>query len=330
MRKTDRPLREKNLRRAWFLGSFILLFGGGTPPLSERQDIIYSHLAIFFSLPVAHSQAALVNPKFRRVVITTEKGGQDFAIARVSPNVFVAPAQGDARLELAFTTMVPDRRVGYAVSLYSAPEVGATPVDAATASHPIGPPIMIRAQSSSYGECGVYSVPGKHTCTIRVPRDRFDASGHQWEYVKVDVWSLGKAVSPPVFDCGNCDTVQKFTLKFTRVENRHAIARGMPGQVVPSAPADQSALPTKKPRSAMTSGALAHGIEFGTNRYGGDYASRDLASAKECQSACASEAQCRAWTWVRPGVQGPGAKCWLKDSVPVASTNSCCISGVKR
>jgi hypothetical protein len=73
----------------------------------------------------------------------------------------------------------------------------------------------------------------------------------------------------------------------------------------------------------------AMGLENDTNRFGGDYTSRVLASAEQCQSACAGEAQCKAWTWVKPGVQGPQAKCWLKNSVPVASKNNCCVSGVK-
>jgi hypothetical protein len=32
---------------------------------------------------------------------------------------------------------------------------------------------------------------------------------------------------------------------------------------------------------------------------------------------------------VNPGVQGPAARCWLKSSVPPATPNSCCTSGVK-
>lgn len=65
------------------------------------------------------------------------------------------------------------------------------------------------------------------------------------------------------------------------------------------------------------------------NRMGGDYANRDLPAAQQCQAACAGEPQCRAWTWVKPGIQGPGGKCWLKNSVPPLSANDCCTSGVK-
>jgi hypothetical protein len=33
-----------------------------------------------------------------------------------------------------------------------------------------------------------------------------------------------------------------------------------------------------------------------------------------CQNACRNDASCMAFTWVRPGVQGPTGMCWLKAS----------------
>ena len=48
-----------------------------------------------------------------------------------------------------------------------------------------------------------------------------------------------------------------------------------------------------------------------------------------CQNACAREARCQAYTWVRPGVQKPKAVCWLKDGVPSPTRNADCVSGVK-
>ena len=47
----------------------------------------------------------------------------------------------------------------------------------------------------------------------------------------------------------------------------------------------------------------------------------------ECWSACAAETGCKAYTWVKPGVQGPRAVCWLKSSVPASVPNSDCVSG---
>jgi hypothetical protein len=47
----------------------------------------------------------------------------------------------------------------------------------------------------------------------------------------------------------------------------------------------------------------------------------------ECWQACAAEPGCRAYTWVKPGLQGPKAVCWLKSSVPARVADSNCVSG---
>lgn len=71
--------------------------------------------------------------------------------------------------------------------------------------------------------------------------------------------------------------------------------------------------------------------EPNTNRGGGDYTSMDLSVADPaaCETACANDGRCRAWTYVQPGVQGPNARCWLKDVVPNPTADTCCVSGVK-
>src|SRR5690349_5683518 len=33
-----------------------------------------------------------------------------------------------------------------------------------------------------------------------------------------------------------------------------------------------------------------------------------------CRDACQQDQRCRAWTWVRPNIQGPWPGCWMKDS----------------
>src|SRR5262245_51200379 len=65
---------------------------------------------------------------------------------------------------------------------------------------------------------------------------------------------------------------------------------------------------------------------------GSDYSNFDLSEASPlpCQLACLNDARCRAFTYVKPGVQGPNARCWLKSSVPAARPSTCCISGVKQ
>ena len=71
--------------------------------------------------------------------------------------------------------------------------------------------------------------------------------------------------------------------------------------------------------------------EYDTDRPGGDYRSFDLAAADPglCSAQCASEAKCLAWTYVKPGVQAPSARCWLKHLVPEAVSASFAVSGVR-
>lgn len=76
--------------------------------------------------------------------------------------------------------------------------------------------------------------------------------------------------------------------------------------------------------------APAIAAESNTDRRGSDYRSFFLNQPDflQCERACAGEAQCKSWTYVKPGIQGPNAKCWLKQAVPAATANDCCISGV--
>jgi PAN domain-containing protein/peptidase M23-like protein len=77
--------------------------------------------------------------------------------------------------------------------------------------------------------------------------------------------------------------------------------------------------------------SAAPAVERDTNRYGGDYTSFETAGDwQACQQACSRDERCRAWTYVQPGIQGPSARCWLKDSVPASSPSSCCVSQVVR
>jgi hypothetical protein len=76
--------------------------------------------------------------------------------------------------------------------------------------------------------------------------------------------------------------------------------------------------------------------EFGTDRPGSDYTHFTYSSSfsqsqqiNGCQASCRKQwPQCKAWTWVRPGVQGPSARCWLKSAAPAPRSNNCCVSGV--
>ena len=65
------------------------------------------------------------------------------------------------------------------------------------------------------------------------------------------------------------------------------------------------------------------------DRPGSDYTSFNLVgnNPADCQNACVRDSRCRAWTFVKPGVQGPTARCWLKSAIPAPVANGCCVSG---
>jgi hypothetical protein len=54
------------------------------------------------------------------------------------------------------------------------------------------------------------------------------------------------------------------------------------------------------------------------DRPGGDFRTVTLSEARPswCGFYCSQDSQCRAYTYVPPGVQGASAVCWLKSSVP--------------
>jgi hypothetical protein len=72
-------------------------------------------------------------------------------------------------------------------------------------------------------------------------------------------------------------------------------------------------------------------LENNVDRTGSDYASFNLGTADPnlCEQACAGDPDCKAFTYVRPGYQGPNARCWLKNAVPPQTQANCCISGAK-
>lgn len=75
--------------------------------------------------------------------------------------------------------------------------------------------------------------------------------------------------------------------------------------------------------------ATADSFEIGWDRPGYDYSNFELKNPREilCQWSCQKDGRCRAWTFVKPGLQGPYARCWLKYAVPRAVRNTCCTSG---
>ncbi len=73
-------------------------------------------------------------------------------------------------------------------------------------------------------------------------------------------------------------------------------------------------------------------IEQGIDRPGEDFKDFDLDDARPevCRDACEKEPQCKAFTFVKAGVQGDKARCWLKTTVPAPVPGDCCASGFRK
>jgi hypothetical protein len=67
-----------------------------------------------------------------------------------------------------------------------------------------------------------------------------------------------------------------------------------------------------------------------TNRAGGDYESIQITRnwPEACAYWCTQDSRCVAFTHVPMGVQGANAVCWLKSSLPGASSWNGMTSGV--
>lgn len=112
-------------------------------------------------------------------------------------------------------------------------------------------------------------------------------------------------------------------------------ARPVPGEMTrPQTPAAAAPIPPAMPATPPTVSppvTASPNFEYGVDRRGGDYRSFDLTfdAPGLCAGQCAQEGQCRAWTYVKPGVQGPRARCWLKNVVPAQSRDANTISGLR-
>ena len=84
--------------------------------------------------------------------------------------------------------------------------------------------------------------------------------------------------------------------------------------------------------SSIFLNCTANALEVGYDRPGGEFVGKqtNVSSAQACQSICAGNPNCVAFTWVKPNIQGPTGVCWLKGSLSNKVRNDCCISGVVR
>lgn len=82
--------------------------------------------------------------------------------------------------------------------------------------------------------------------------------------------------------------------------------------------------------SAATAGESVS-LQPGMDRMGADYNAfaLDQADPQICRKACADDAVCKSYSYVKPGVKGDKAMCYLKSSAVPATANACCTSGAK-
>lgn len=83
--------------------------------------------------------------------------------------------------------------------------------------------------------------------------------------------------------------------------------------------------------SGLLLAAQVSAMEYNTDRPGQDYRSLPVPAGDPatCRKLCEADKKCRAWTYVKPGVQGKEAFCWLKHKAPPAVSSQCCISGTR-
>lgn len=87
--------------------------------------------------------------------------------------------------------------------------------------------------------------------------------------------------------------------------------------------------PIPQPGPDMKPPAKILSLQAGTDMMGSDFRSLtlDAADPQVCRQACADDTACRAYTYVKPGVKGPKAVCFLKNAAPRPVANDCCTSG---
>ncbi len=126
--------------------------------------------------------------------------------------------------------------------------------------------------------------------------------------------------------CKDDPNCKAFT--YVRPGYQGAMARCWLKSGVPDAVPAECCISGKK---ASAGGSGLAGVENNVDRPGMDYQDFDLPSANPslCENACKNDANCKAFTYVKPGYQGASARCWLKNGVPDAVPAECCMSGKK-
>ncbi len=76
---------------------------------------------------------------------------------------------------------------------------------------------------------------------------------------------------------------------------------------------------------------LNSGVMAGIDLPGNDYRNQPIdGTAVDCETMCTGDGMCKAWAWVKAGVQNAKAMCWLKNAVPATRpSNPNVTSGIK-
>ncbi len=162
--------------------------------------------------------------------------------------------------------------------------------------------------------------PGSDYSSFDIPTIYLDESAQKCDAAcrregKCRAWTLiNSGLLKPTARCWLKDNVPmpvRATLAIS------GVVRPLGASPISAAPA----MPSAAPRNPL--------FEYDTDRQGSDYLSFDLPveNPELCFARCRDDNQCQAWTYVKPGVQGPSARCWLKKQTPNPAPHNCCISG---
>lgn len=100
-----------------------------------------------------------------------------------------------------------------------------------------------------------------------------------------------------------------------------------------SAPSFRAAIFAALVLAAAPAAAQVFNIGQGVDIPGNDYRNVILAGVNDhyraCEALCRQDTACKAFTYSRPGFQGPHGRCWLKSRAETFKNDTCCVSGVK-
>ena len=78
--------------------------------------------------------------------------------------------------------------------------------------------------------------------------------------------------------------------------------------------------------AGMTGAIAGTALEGGTYSY---FVGGPESTPEGCQARCRADAQCSAWDYLRRGIAGPEARCFLKNRAVNKVANNCCIAGLE-